>query len=127
MDFSSLSTLAALIVALSVASERLVEIVKGYVPYLNKAKDDLVEESRRRSMIQLLAVVAGITTSFLAAPALPPETIPDNWMSKLALGLLASGGSGFWNSIQGYVSQAKEVKKAQVRDIQVKTDERQGD
>lgn len=118
MELTWLSTLAALVVALSVASERMVEIVKGCIPYLSTSKDDPTQESRRRSMIQLLAVIAGITTSFLAAPALPPETIPDNWMSKFALGLLASGGSGFWNSIQGYMSQSKEVKKAQAEQNQ---------
>lgn len=118
MELTWLSTLAALVVALSIASERMVEIVKGYIPYLSTSKDDPAQESRRRSMIQLLAVLAGIGTSFLAAPALPPETIPDNWMSKFALGLLASGGSGMWNSIQGYMSQAKEVKKAQAEQNQ---------
>lgn len=118
MDVSSLATIVTLIIALSVASERLVEIVKGYVPALNQAKEDLKAEGRRRSAIQALAVVAGILTAFLAAPALPEGTVPNNWMAKLALGLLASGGSGFWNSVQGYVSQAKEAKKAEAKKIQ---------
>jgi hypothetical protein len=115
MTAASIPVIITLIIALSVASERLVEIIKGCVPLLGQARNDPEEESRRRSMIQLLAVIAGIATSFLAAPALPPETIPDNWMAKFALGLLASGGSGFWNSIQGYVSQAKEAKKAEAQ------------
>lgn len=114
MDAASLATIVTLIIALSVASERMVEIIKGYIPMLSQPQDDPKAEARRRSMIQLLAVMAGIATSFLASPTLPADLIPDNWLSKFALGLLASGGSGFWNSIQGYVSQAKEVKKAEV-------------
>lgn len=127
MDLSNVSTIVALLIALSVASERLVEITKGYLPSLSKAKDDSAEEGRRRATIQLIAVVAGIATTFLAAPALPENTIPDNWLSKLAIGLLASGGSGFWNSIQGYVAQAKEVKKAEVEEVKTRTDEQKGD
>jgi hypothetical protein len=38
--------------------------------------------------------------------------IPDGWTGKLALGLLASGGSGFWNSILTYVNKAKDIKVA---------------
>lgn len=127
MDITNISTVVALIIALSVASERLVEITKGYMPSLSKAKDDPVAEGKRRSTIQFIAVAAGIITTFLAAPALPENTIPDNWLSKLAIGLLASGGSGFWNSIQGYVAQAKEVKKAEVEEVKVRTDEQKGD
>lgn len=118
MDAASLATIVTLIIALSVASERMTEIIKGYIPMLSQSQDDPKAEARRRSMIQLLAAVAGIATSFLAAPALPADLIPDNWMSKFALGLLASGGSGMWNSIQGYMSQAKEVKKAQAEQNQ---------
>lgn len=127
MDLSSVSTIVALLIALSIASERLVEITKGCLPSLSKAKEDSAEEGRRRAAIQLIAVAAGIATTFLAAPALPENTIPDNWLSKLAIGLLASGGSGFWNSIQGYVAQAKEVKKAEVEEVKTRTDEQKGD
>lgn len=119
MDITNISTLVALVAALSIASERLVEIVKGYFPSLNQSNPDPIKEYRRRSAIQFIAVAAGIITAFLAAPALPENTIPNNWTAKFALGLLASGGSGFWNSIQGYVSQAKEVKKAEAQQKQV--------
>lgn len=127
MDISNVSTIVALLIALSIASERLVEIIKGYMPSLSTAKNNLADEGRRRATIQFIAVAAGIATTFLAAPALPENTIPDNWMAKLAVGLLASGGSGLWNSIQGYVLQAKEVKKAEVEEVKVRTDEQKGD
>lgn len=127
MDINNISAAVAMLIALSIASERLVEITKGYMPSLSQVREDPEDEGRRRATIQFIAVVAGIVTTFLAAPALPPNTIPDNWLSKLAIGLLASGGSGFWNSIQGYVAQAKEVKKAQVEDVKATTEERKPD
>lgn len=127
MDINNISAAVAMLIALSIASERLVEITKGYMPSLSQARDNPADEGRRKATIQFIAVAAGIVTTFLAAPALPPNTIPDNWLSKLAIGLLASGGSGFWNSIQGYVAQAKEVKKAQVEDVKATTEERKPD
>ena len=114
MDVNNLSSIITLLIALSVASERLVEIIKGFSKYLNEEKTDPAQEGRRKSILQILAVIAGIATAFLASPALPASVIPDSWFSKFALGLLASGGSGFWNSIQSYVTKAKEVKKVEV-------------
>src|SRR5262245_36062259 len=97
-DLNSISSLVALLVALSVASERLVEIVKGFVPFLNQENaTNPAAEARRKAILQAMAVVAGVLTAFLAGPALPESLVPDHWYSKLALGLLASGGSGFWN------------------------------
>ena len=37
--------------------------------------------------------------------------IVDNKKLVLAVGILASGGSGFWNSIQSYLLAIKEIKK----------------
>lgn len=127
MDINNISSAVAMLIALSIASERLVEITKGYMPSLSQVRKNPADEGRRKATIQFIAVAAGIVTTFLAAPALPENTIPDNWLSKLAIGLLASGGSGFWNSIQGYVAQAKEVKKAQVEDVKATTEERKPD
>ncbi len=40
MNIENISTLVALLVALSVASERLVDIIKGVVPFLNRENLD---------------------------------------------------------------------------------------
>lgn len=116
----NLSTTVAVLMALSIASERLVEIVKGWIPYLNKKfeatpqrsprtrKEYFESEGVRRAIIQLMAVAAGIITALLAKPAI--AGVLPNWTSTadfLALGLLTSGGSGFWNSIQSSVFQMK--------------------
>jgi hypothetical protein len=52
--------------------------------------------------------------AFLAKPAavdLLPRTLT-NFPGILALGLMASGGSGFWNAILGYLLQVKNIKKS---------------
>jgi len=38
-------------------------------------------------------------------------------LSFVVLGLLASGGSGFWNAILTYVLQVKNLKKAAVQKV----------
>lgn len=107
-----LVTIVGLIVALSVASERLVDIVKGVIRPLNEVFQDRYKESLRRAAIQGLAVVAGIATSLLARPVIA-EVVPlpqPELLWLVALGLLASGGSSFWNAVLAYVLSVKELK-----------------
>lgn len=118
MDAAKLTAIVTLILALSVASERLVEIIKGFIPMLDKPNTtDEKAEARRRSYLQILAVVSGVLTAYLASDYLPAEIATSasgkNW-SIVGLGLLASGGSGFWNSILTYVTQLKDIKKLEV-------------
>jgi hypothetical protein len=114
MDPTKLSTIVSLLIALSIASERLVEIVKGFLPWLDQQKSNPTEEGFRKAVLQALAVGAGIFTVWIA----PTNAgIPADFMGKLALGLLASGGSGFWNSILTYVTKAKDIKEAQAAQL----------
>ncbi len=102
------------IIALSVAVERVVEIVKGIVVWLDKEKDDPKAEARRRALLQGLAAGAGVLVSILAWPVtrtLLPETANPASMI-VAFGLLASGGSGFWNAVLGYFVSLKALKSA---------------
>lgn len=114
-----LYALVALILALSVASERLVEIIKGLSPWLDKAKTDSRGEGHRRAALQGLAVLAGLLTAVLAQPVMPEGILPKGGLgtgvlTTVALGLLASGGSGFWNAILSYVGKVKDVKSLEV-------------
>jgi len=86
-----------------------------------KQADD--KERRRQSTLQTLAVAAGIATAFLAKPAFPTADLLllDSPWSVLALGLLASGGSGFWNAILSYVLQLKNLKKEQVQETRLRS------
>ncbi len=120
MDTTKLTTVISLLVALSIASERLVDIIKGLVPWLNQPRLRPVDEGWRKATLQVLAVLAGITTAWLSSAAIPKGVgIPDDWTGTFALGLLASGGSGFWNSILTYVTKAKDLKAAEAETKQI--------
>ena len=117
MNTAHLVAIVGLLVALSVASERLVEIIKGVIPQLSGKSTNEWKENARRSANQLLAVGAGMVTAYLARPAIPPDVLPttDDLTVTIALGLLASGGSGFWNAVLTYLLQVKDIKEATAR------------
>ncbi len=133
------------------SSERLVEIIKGFLPslFLPKLNEDNLEvnlegkkEDWRKATVCILAVICGIITAFLASPILAgifKNFFPDDSACKLslgflgentpcgfdfstngillviALGLLASDGSSFWNSILEYLLKVKDLKKSQAK------------
>jgi hypothetical protein len=114
MNATDISTAVSLLAALSVATERLVEIIKGSIPWLNKQASSADQEGWRQAVLHLLAAVAGIVTALLARSGIKgmvPAGYSD-FPGILVLGLLASGGSGFWNSILTYLKAAKDVKEA---------------
>jgi hypothetical protein len=122
-NFQNLPEIITMIIALSVASERLVEIVKGVWPWLDQAKSNPRSEARRKSAVQLLAVVAGIVVTALTwnlvGAVIAPGRAP--FWSVLAVGLLASGGSGFWHTILGLVTSSRDLRRANVQEIQQET------
>lgn len=114
MDIEKLTAIISIILALSIASERLVEIIKGLIPALNEENKNPLKEGRRRSCLQFLAVLSGIFTAYLANGYLPQElSASTNRFSIIGLGLLASGGSGLWNSILTYFTSVKDIKKSE--------------
>jgi hypothetical protein len=125
MDTTKLTTVISLLIALSIASERLVDIIKGLVPWLNQQRRRPAEEGWRKAALQVIAVFAGITTAWFASPAVP-DFLPHDFTGKLALGLLASGGSGFWNSILTYVTKAKDLKAAEAETRQIEARAKRG-
>lgn len=109
----SLVNFIQILIALSIASERLVEIVKGFWPFLNNTNKDAKKEGWRRVILHVLAAVSGIVTALLAQQWVG-DAFPDGWntpVALLAIGLLISGGSGFWNVILSYLLQVKNLKK----------------
>ena len=64
MNIDTLSAVVTLLVALSVASERLVEIIKGIIPGLNQENPDPIKEGRRKAWLQILAVGCGVVTAY---------------------------------------------------------------
>jgi hypothetical protein len=144
MDVTKLISIISALFTLSVASERLVEIIKGFFPQLNEQNLEGQAEALRKAKISILAVVCGIVTSFLASPLLAGifrdlfkdsacplfiswfgsmgSDVPcgfnlnaNGFLLILALGLLASGGSSLWNSVLEYLLKIKDLKRAEVR------------
>jgi hypothetical protein len=124
MDAAKITAIVGLLVALSAASERLVEIVKGIFGWLDKQNADERQERLRKAVLQVLAVAAGIVTTLLARPAIPADLMPESSgvFPLIALGFLASGGSGLWNSVLTYLLKAKDIKEdlAKVADEKAK-------
>lgn len=113
MEAIELSDLIAYVVALSIAAERLVEIIKNLVPVLQKKAETEEREYLRRAALHLLAVGAGILTAHIAMPAVA-ELVPAQWQNFpgiVALGLLASGGSSLWNSVLDYAVAVKSITR----------------
>jgi hypothetical protein len=144
MDFSKLTAIIAILITLSIASERLVEIIKGFFPNLNEENLTGEAEAWRKAKVSILAVICGIVTAFLASPLLAGifrDLFKDSscqlfvsWFGALgsnapcgfnlnangllvifALGLLASGGSSLWNSILEYLLKIKDLKKSELK------------
>ena len=116
MSGTDISTAVSLLAGLSVASERLVEIVKGSIPFLNQQNNNPDKEGWRQATLHALAAAAGVTTALLATSAIQ-NAVPAEFSRMpgiLVVGLLASGGSGFWNSILSYVKAAKDTKESGV-------------
>ncbi|MBC6992483.1 hypothetical protein [Hymenobacter sp. BT491] len=113
------------------AAERLVEIIKN-VPFIGEwlktEKPSPNREGLRRIVLQFLAVGAGFFTIYIAREMNVLPIISDTGLKGKntdigllwALGFLASGGSGFWTSILGYVNNVKDIKKAEAIDTTVR-------
>jgi hypothetical protein len=124
-----ITAFVSLLLALSIASERLVEIIKGFIPFLNQQNSDPNKEGRRRAILQIIAVIAGIVTTALLAKLPNQEIIPSltkiqNWGIIIAIGLLASGGSGFWNSVLTSLTKIKDIIKLEAQDKKLESEEK---
>jgi hypothetical protein len=105
----------ALLLAMSLSTERAVEIVKGLVPWLYKDSLDPNSKSEavRKVAIHAIAVACGGLTAYLSKDYLPEdlERPAGSFTGALAFGLLLSGGSGLWNSILTYLVGIKDLKR----------------
>lgn len=116
MDVTSI---IAILGAMSLSVERVVEIFKSLIPSLAQTNPDLQKEYWRRAALQFFAVGVGtviaIVTQDLIQPLLPKIFRTEGFIGLpgcIMLGLLASGGSGFWNQCLTIVEEIKKTKKA---------------
>ncbi|TFB39016.1 hypothetical protein [Pseudomonas sp. F01002] len=87
-----IAAIVGAVVALSVASERLVEIIKGFIPFLNTASENPEREARRRSYLQILAVLSGVVTALVSKDIVPTLVIQQSGF----LGLFSFRFVGQW-------------------------------
>jgi hypothetical protein len=118
-QMESITAVLGLLVALSAASERLVEIFKGFSSFLDE-KQEGNKERWRRLILHVLAGAAGVLTAWAAYPVIPSELRPSSVpvVSVLALGLLASGGSGLWNALLTWALEVKNAREATARTLE---------
>ncbi len=130
---SQLTAFAGIMVAISMAVERCVEILKGIVPALATANPDPKKDGRRAAVLQVLAVIFGtiiaeLSTSQVKGVVPVFSSAFEGWERTLGtcvlLGFMASGGSGFWNHVLDLVGalkiqqeQAAEQAQAQTRQM----------
>lgn len=125
MSIDHLSELIGILLAVSLATERLVMIIRTPITWLNDESDDPKTDWKRRLTVQLLALAAAIaTTGFLAEGMWDirgslfvgsgdnPAEIP-----LLIVALLATGGSSFWKNMLGYTKAVRDARVAE-RDTQ---------
>lgn len=123
MAIDILSTFIALILAISLAAERLVSILKTFFGWLDEKKGNAGAEKRRRVAVLLIAFLAAwITGAFLTEGGewdlFGSIVVSDNHTLPVWLvGFLASGGSAFWSNILGYTKAVKDIRKEQLPEV----------
>ncbi|WP_259067796.1 hypothetical protein HDF24_18945 [Mucilaginibacter sp. X4EP1] len=118
MEIIDITKFVTLVLAISLASERLVTIFKTLLPWLasppNPAQPvELSSETTRRVIVLLLAILCSWFTSAIINgwhPWFVTITGVVKSASTILLGFLASAGSSFWSSILGYTKAVKDIK-----------------
>jgi hypothetical protein len=121
----SLTSFLSIIAAVSVAVERIVEILKGLLPktWLFEPKTDPPLESFRCAMLHVLAGICGAAVAAVSKVdvwhRLNQFQVPGQqphwyywWGSYAFTGLLSSGGSAMWNHALD-ILKATKVKQEQ--------------
>jgi hypothetical protein len=123
----NLTALFGFLLALSMATERITEIIKG-APYVCKwlaePRPESAWESGRKATLQVLAIVVG--TGFASQVPDSIASLTQQWVTTpgwpvyLLFGTLASGGSGMWNSLLDITRQAKQMKEELNKQLKAK-------
>lgn len=117
----TLTSFLTALVALSVGVERVVEVLKGFVSWLRQDPDPSVDPdgrraARRRAVLQILAALIGTGTALAIGPErfFPGLTEPGDWRRwavAVLLGVMASGGSAFWNHALDVLDAVKKTRE----------------
>ncbi len=126
---TQMEEIVTFILAISLASERLIEFIKTVFPWLavqhsstDSNAEDRGAEKFRRIIIQLLSLSVGwLSAAIMVAD---PGELFDFFGSRkfgnfeipaFLIGVLSSAGSVFWTQILGYSKALKDSKKVEVQ------------
>lgn len=120
MDLTPLVSLFTLFASMSVAVERVIEILKGILPPLAKQQADVTREYIRSAILHLLSFFVGWAIAAISKIDISSmlklnagACSHDFWCWRyVVVGLLASGGSAFWNHLLDMVKAAKIQKES---------------
>jgi hypothetical protein len=121
MPLDTLSELSTLLVAVSLATERLVVIVKTLFPKLGAkisapgGDEDLLDRNRRLLVLGVAYTSALLTTWIIADGWTIEYGTNHRSVSIFGIALLACGGSAFWTQIVGFASAAKDARQVASR------------
>jgi len=125
MGTVDITSIIALLGAMSLSVERVVEIIKSMIPFLAHAQQDANKERWRRFFLYLLSTTVGTLIAYIAQEQIQPLLsgifrtpgvigLPGCFI----LGLLTSGSSGFWNQSLSIVEEIRKAKKLEVKKLQ---------
>jgi hypothetical protein len=104
----SLHIIIAHVIVLSVALERVIEILKGILPFWPFAG----ARSRLRSAA-LIVITAGIGSGFCWFFHLNLLHVEHVRSGYIAVGLAAAAGAAFWNNLLGLMRASRILKESQ--------------
>ena len=112
MSLTDITKLVTLLAAMSVSVERIVEILKGFIPYLNKQLDPGSAENRRRAILHVIAALFGTLVAYLGHDqigniAAAKPLLDLHWLGYILIGLMTAGGSAFWNHVLDIIGALK--------------------
>ena len=116
-----LAALVSTLLALSLAVERVIEILKGMLAkyWLFREDTESSKEQKRCALIHILSALIGCVIAGLGHIAIIGswnfEHYLDNTGNVLLVGLLSSWGSAFWNHILDILKAMKVDKEVKAK------------
>ena len=105
-----IAKLITMLVAVSVAVERVTEILKQMIPMLaDEIKENKTAENWRKAALQILAGAIGTVIAWQGHLQLASH---GGWSVYPLIGAMSSGGSSFWNHLLDAVRATKIEKQA---------------
>lgn len=130
MNVTDIIKFISLILAISVAGERLVTFLKTLVPPLagpSPADPPPYPQADRPRAVAVMAIAflaAWLTSGFLAKSDFmlgKIEIVPGFDLPCYFMGILASGGSAFWTNVLGYFKAIKDISTQKSEQERIKT------